>query len=65
MLNVSIINVSFAAVFLIQSFHANNFSGEQLADIWWALFPCLYNVPSMFFKLPWKWSSVLAGYNDE
>ena len=28
-LNVSIINASFAAVFLMQSFHADNFSGCQ------------------------------------
>ena len=34
MLNVSIINVSFAAAILIQSFHTDNFSGWQLANIW-------------------------------
>ena len=40
-LNVSIINVSFAALLLIQSFLTNNFSGLQLANIWWTLFCCL------------------------
>ena len=28
-----IINVTFAAAFLIQSFHTDNFSGQQLANI--------------------------------
>ena len=35
-LNVSMLNVSFADAFLIQSFHTDNFSGQQLAlaNIW-------------------------------
>ena len=31
---LNIINVSFAAAFLIQSFHTDNFSGLQLVNIW-------------------------------
>ena len=47
-LNLGIINVSFAAAFLIKSFHTNNFSGLQPANAWWALFCCLLNVTSIF-----------------
>ena len=55
------INVSFAAAFLIQRYHTDN--------LFW-LFGRLYFAASkmfhqFFFEFAWNWSSVLTGYNDE
>ena len=49
-ITVRLINKCYKILLLcfIQSFHTSNFSGQQLANIWWTLFCCLLNISSSF-----------------
>ena len=66
-LNISIINVIFAAAFFIQTFILTIFlaSNYLIFDAGKLYFAASKMFHQFFFEFAWNGSSVLTGYNDE